>query len=48
MELQNYYLECLRETIKQLSQENSSEINQVDFDFKGINKEELKGIINLL
>ncbi|OYY03924.1 MAG: hypothetical protein B7Y76_03165, partial [Sphingobacteriia bacterium 35-40-5] len=24
MELQNYYLECLRETIKQLSQENSS------------------------
>ena len=48
MQLQNYYLECLRETIKQLSQENSSEINQVDFDFKGINKEELKGIINLL
>lgn len=48
MELQNYYLECLRETIKQLSQENSIENNQVDFDFKGINKEELKDIINLL
>ena len=48
MELQNYYLECLRETIKQLSQENSTENNHVDFDFKGINKEEIKDIINLL
>ena len=30
------------------AQENSIENNQVDFDFKGINKEELKDIINLL
>ena len=48
MELQHHYFECLRETIKQLAQEKSIENKQVDFDFKGINKEEIKGIINLL